>query len=63
MDYRAVDPTRCGTFRRVFYSLMQLITATLIKHDLPDSTAQIVQAAIIVLAVYLQRSRAQGGVA
>lgn len=37
--------------------LMQLITATLIKHDLPDSTAQIVQAAIIVVAVYLQRSR------
>lgn len=38
--------------------LMQLITATLIKHNLPDSTAQIVQAAIIVVAVYLQRSRA-----
>ncbi|GAB3462213.1 ABC transporter permease [Actinophytocola sediminis] len=37
--------------------LMQLITATLIRHNLPDSTAQIVQAAIIVLAVYLQRSR------
>ena len=41
--------------------LMQLITATLIKHDLPDSTAQIVQAAIIVVAVYLQRSRSGGG--
>ncbi|HEX2289690.1 MAG TPA: Pls/PosA family non-ribosomal peptide synthetase, partial [Pseudonocardiaceae bacterium] len=27
VDYRAVDPTRCGTFRRVFYSLAQLITA------------------------------------
>jgi ribose transport system permease protein len=40
--------------------LMQLITATLIKHDLPDSTAQIVQAAIIVLAVYLQRTKAGG---
>jgi galactofuranose transport system permease protein len=38
--------------------LMQLITATLIKHNLPDSSAQIVQAAIIVVAVYLQRSRA-----
>jgi ribose/xylose/arabinose/galactoside ABC-type transport system permease subunit len=37
---------------------MQLITATLIKHNLPDSTAQIVQAAIIVVAVYLQRFRA-----
>jgi ribose transport system permease protein len=41
--------------------LMQLITATLIKHNLPDSAAQIVQAAIIVLAVYLQRSRSGGG--
>ena len=40
--------------------LMQLIAATLIKHDLPDSTAQIVQAAIIVVAVYLQRSRLRG---
>jgi ribose transport system permease protein len=38
--------------------LMQLITATLIKHNLPDSSSQIVQAAIIVVAVYLQRSRA-----
>lgn len=41
--------------------LMQMITATLIKHNLPDSTAQIVQAAIIVVAVYLQRSRPGGG--
>ncbi|MPZ82180.1 MAG: ABC transporter permease [Actinophytocola sp.] len=40
--------------------LMQMITATLIKHNLPDSTAQIVQAAIIVVAVYLQRTRAGG---
>lgn len=40
--------------------LMQLIAATLIKHNLPDSTAQIVQAAIIVVAVYLQRSRSGG---
>ncbi|HEY7596258.1 MAG TPA: ABC transporter permease [Actinophytocola sp.] len=40
--------------------LMQLITATLIKHDLPDSTAQIVQAVIIVVAVYLQRAKAGG---
>lgn len=40
--------------------LMQLITATLIKHDLPDSTAQIVQAAIIIVAVYLQRTKAGG---
>ncbi len=41
--------------------LMQLITATLIKHNLPDSTAQIFQAAIIVLAVDLQRARSGGG--
>jgi ribose transport system permease protein len=35
--------------------LMQLIAATLIKNDLPASTAQMVQAAIIVGAVYAQR--------
>jgi ribose/xylose/arabinose/galactoside ABC-type transport system permease subunit len=38
--------------------LMQLISATLIKHDLPDSTARMIAAAIIVVAVYLQRTRA-----
>lgn len=37
--------------------LMQLVRATLIKHDLPDSTAQMAQAAIIVGAVYLARER------
>jgi ribose transport system permease protein len=37
--------------------LMQLITATLITQDLPSSTAQMVQAAIIVAAVYVQRQR------
>jgi ribose transport system permease protein len=37
--------------------LMQLLRATLIKHDLPDSTAQMVQAAIILVAVYLARQR------
>jgi ribose transport system permease protein len=37
--------------------LMQLARATLIKHDLPDSTAQMVQAAIIVGAVYVARER------
>jgi ribose transport system permease protein len=37
--------------------LMQLVRATLIKHDLPDSTAQMVQAAIIVGAVYVARER------
>ncbi|WP_410644104.1 ABC transporter permease [Amycolatopsis sp. lyj-346] len=37
--------------------LMQLVHATLIKHNLPDSTAQMVQAAIIVGAVYVARER------
>ena len=37
--------------------LMQLVRATLIKHNLPDSTAQMVQAAIILVAVYVARER------
>ncbi|MFD0203307.1 MULTISPECIES: ABC transporter permease [Saccharothrix] len=37
--------------------LMQLVAATLIKHNLPYSTAQMAQAAIIVGAVYLARER------
>ena len=37
--------------------LMQLLRATLIKNNLPDSTAQMVQAAIIILAVYTARER------
>ncbi|MEV6828360.1 ABC transporter permease [Amycolatopsis sp. NPDC051102] len=37
--------------------LMQLVQATLIKHNLPDSTAQMVQAAIIIVAVYVARER------
>jgi len=37
--------------------LMQLITATVIQHDLPDSTARMLQAGIIVAAVYVQRGR------
>ncbi|MBC7632865.1 ABC transporter permease [Aeromicrobium sp.] len=41
--------------------LLQLIDATLIKHDVPDSYSQIVQAAIIVAAVYLQRPKGVGG--
>lgn len=40
--------------------LIQLITATLIKNDLPSSIAQMVQAAIIVGAVYAQRERRAG---
>ncbi|MCW2886931.1 MAG: galactofuranose transport system permease protein [Streptosporangiaceae bacterium] len=38
--------------------LMQLVRATLIKHNLPDSTAQMIQAAIIIIAVYTGRERA-----
>jgi non-ribosomal peptide synthetase-like protein len=30
VDYRAVDPTRCGVLRRVFYSLMQLLSAVVL---------------------------------
>jgi ribose transport system permease protein len=37
--------------------LMQLLRATMIKHDLSDSTAQMTQAAIILVAVYLARER------
>jgi ribose/xylose/arabinose/galactoside ABC-type transport system permease subunit len=37
--------------------LMQLVTATMIKHNLKDSTAQIVQAVIILVAVYAARER------
>jgi len=37
--------------------LMQLVRATLIKHNLPDSTAQMAQAVIILVAVYVARER------
>ncbi|MEW9531963.1 ABC transporter permease [Microbispora sp. NPDC049125] len=37
--------------------LMQLIIATVIQHDLHDSTARMIQAAIIVAAVHAQRDR------
>jgi ribose/xylose/arabinose/galactoside ABC-type transport system permease subunit len=37
--------------------LMQLVRATLIKHNLPDSSTQMVQAVIIVIAVYSARER------
>jgi ribose transport system permease protein len=40
--------------------LIQLIRATLIKNDLPDSIAQMAQAAIIIGAVYAQRDRRAG---
>lgn len=39
--------------------LMQLIIATVIQHDLPDSTARMLQAGIIVAAVYVQRGRSR----
>ena len=37
--------------------LIQLLTATLIKHDLPPSWTQLAQAVVIVLAVYAARER------
>jgi galactofuranose transport system permease protein len=37
--------------------LMQLLTATLITHNLKDSSAQMVQAVIILVAVYTARER------
>lgn len=37
--------------------LMQLLRATLIKNNLPDSVAQMVQAGIIIVAVYAARER------
>ncbi|MET7641006.1 ABC transporter permease [Streptomyces sp. NPDC005438] len=37
--------------------LIQLLTATLIKHDLPTSWTQIAQAVVIVCAVYVARER------
>ena len=37
--------------------LMQLLSATLIKHNLPQSWTQMVQAAIILAAVYATRER------
>jgi galactofuranose transport system permease protein len=41
--------------------LMQLITATLIFHNIPDSTAQIAQAVIVIAAVYVQLGRRKAG--
>jgi len=37
--------------------LIQLISSTLVAQNLPDSLAQMVQAAIILVAVFLQRGR------
>lgn len=41
--------------------LMQLIDATLIKHNISDSWSQMAQAVIILAAVYLQLGRRRGG--
>ncbi|QUQ71081.1 ABC transporter permease [Kutzneria sp. CA-103260] len=40
--------------------LMQLIAATLIKHDVPASVTQMLEAALIAAAVLLQRERRNG---
>ncbi|GAB3409969.1 ABC transporter permease [Schumannella luteola] len=37
--------------------LLQIITATLVKHNVPDAYSQIIQAAIIIVAVYIQRGK------
>ncbi|ROS76747.1 ABC transporter permease [Cellulomonas sp. PhB143] len=37
--------------------VMQLITSTLISHNIPDSMAQMIQAAVVILAVYVQIGR------
>ncbi|WP_438354866.1 ABC transporter permease [Microbacterium sp. CJ88] len=37
--------------------LLQFITATLVKHDVPDAYSQLAQAAIILVAVYIQRGK------
>jgi simple sugar transport system permease protein/ribose transport system permease protein len=37
--------------------LMQVLVSTLVAHDVPDSVAQMIQAAVIVVAVYVQLGR------
>jgi ribose/xylose/arabinose/galactoside ABC-type transport system permease subunit len=37
--------------------LMQLLVSTLVAHDIPDSVAQMIQAGVIVVAVYVQLGR------
>lgn len=37
--------------------LLQFISATLIKHDVPDAYSQVAQAIIILFAVYIQRGK------
>jgi len=70
LEYDAVDMSHATeTFWRLVqdrylaYSFgeelshQELLRATLIKHDLPDSTAQLVQAVVILVAVYVARQR------
>jgi ribose/xylose/arabinose/galactoside ABC-type transport system permease subunit len=40
---------------------IQLLTTTLVSHDVPDSAARIVQAVIIIAAVYTLRSSRRSG--
>lgn len=37
--------------------LMQVLVSTLVAHDIPDSVAQMIQAVVIVVAVYVQLGR------
>jgi ribose transport system permease protein len=37
--------------------VMQLIVATMVQHNAPDSSARMIQAVVIVIAVYAQRNR------
>ncbi|RFA22372.1 ABC transporter permease [Subtercola boreus] len=39
--------------------LLQFISATLIKHNVPDAYSQVAQAIIILVAVYIQRGKAR----
>ena len=43
-----------GTFAGAV--LMQLLTSTLASHNIPASATEMVQAAIIIAAVYIQRT-------
>jgi ribose/xylose/arabinose/galactoside ABC-type transport system permease subunit len=36
--------------------LMQLLQTTLVAHNIPDSVSQMVEALIIIAAVYVQRT-------
>lgn len=40
--------------------LMQVLQTTLVAHNLPDSVSQMVEAVIIVFAVYIQRTSSRG---